>query len=172
MQNWTRPLTSGLTLFPIIVSIRRSAFLVGCQAKEFYVSTVRWDPNREDRKWFDQSALLYCAYYHLQILIHRPFIPSPKKPSPLSFPSLAICTNAARSCSHVLDVQMRRTEVVMPWQCVSAFTSGIVLLLNIWGVKKSATSPDAAQQMQDVHKCMQHLKDIEVRCVLSTRFDG
>ncbi|KZV94714.1 hypothetical protein EXIGLDRAFT_748493 [Exidia glandulosa HHB12029] len=124
---------------------------------------LRWDPGREDVRWFDQSALLYCAYYHLQILIHRPFIPSPKKPSPLSFPSLAICTNAARSCSHVLDTQMRRSNVVMPWQCVSAFTSGIVLLLNIWGVKKSATSPDAASQMQDVHKCMNVLSQVEKR---------
>ncbi|EJD49559.1 hypothetical protein AURDEDRAFT_161117 [Auricularia subglabra TFB-10046 SS5] len=124
---------------------------------------LRWDPNREELQWFDQSALLYCTYYHLQILIHRPFIPSPKKPSPLSFPSLAICTNAARSCSHVLDIQMRRSDVVMPWQCVSAFTSGIVLLLNIWGVKKSATSPDAAQQMQDVHKCMNVLTHVENR---------
>src|SRR5882762_11260525 len=76
--------------------------------------SVRWDPNREDKRFFNQSAALFSAYYHLQIVIHRPFIPSPRRPSPLSFPSLAICTNAARSCSHVLDIQRRRTGLPLP----------------------------------------------------------
>lgn len=58
--------------------------------------------------FFNQSASLYATYYHLQIIVHRPFIPSPRKPTALSFPSLAICTNAARSCIHVLDVQFQR----------------------------------------------------------------
>ncbi len=58
----------------------------------------------------NQSATLYAHYYLLQICIHRPFIPSPRKPSRLTFPSLAICTNAARSCAHVLDVQMKKTD--------------------------------------------------------------
>lgn len=70
--------------------------------------TVHWDPSREDPTFFRQSAVLYCTYYHVQILVHRPFIPSPRKPSPLSFPSLAICTNAARSCSHVVEVGLRK----------------------------------------------------------------
>ena len=74
----------------------------------FFFFPVRWDPTREDENFFNQSASCYALYYHIQILIHRPFIPSPNKPSPLSFPSLAICTNAARSCSHVAEVQRRR----------------------------------------------------------------
>jgi hypothetical protein len=36
---------------------------------------VRWDPMREDPVFFNQSVMLHCAYYHLQIMIHRPFIP-------------------------------------------------------------------------------------------------
>ena len=72
--------------------------------------SVRWDPTREDDDSFNQSASCYALYYHIQILIHRPFIPTPTKPSPLSFPSLAICTNAARSCSHIADIQRRRTR--------------------------------------------------------------
>jgi hypothetical protein len=75
---------------------------------------VRWDPNRENQLFFDQSVSLYSSYYQLQILIHRPFIPSPRKPSPLSFPSLAICTNAARSCSHVVDIQRQRSGFPLP----------------------------------------------------------
>jgi hypothetical protein len=80
----------------------------------YHFSIVRWDPSREDIQFFNQSAYLHASYYHLQILIHRPFIPSPRKPSPLSFPSLAICTNAARSCSHVVDIQRRRTGMPLP----------------------------------------------------------
>ncbi|THH16874.1 hypothetical protein EW146_g3841 [Bondarzewia mesenterica] len=126
---------------------------------------LRWDPTREHRIFFMQSASLYSTYYHLQILIHRPFIPSPRKPSPLSFPSLAICTNAARSCSHVADVQRRRAPgVPVPhFQVMPAFTAGIVLLLSIWGVKRSGVSIDPAKEMQDVYKCMQILKDAESR---------
>ncbi len=58
--------------------------------------------------FLNQSASLYASYYALQISVHRPFIPSPRKPSSLTFPSLAICTNAARSCIHVLDLQYKR----------------------------------------------------------------
>ena len=65
--------------------------------------SVRWDPTRENILFLNQSANLYANYYQLQIAVHRLFIPSPRKPSPLSFPSLAICTNAARSCVRVVD---------------------------------------------------------------------
>ena len=122
---------------------------------------VRWDPHRENALHFNQSATLYATYYHLQILIHRPFIPSPRKPSPLAFPSLAICTNAARSCSHVVDACRRRGRLPLPQLQISAFTAGVVLLLNIWGAKKSGQFVDSEKQMSDVRKCMQALKCIE-----------
>ena len=47
-----------------------------------------------------------------------------------------------------------------------AFTAGIVLLLSIWGVKRSGVSIDPAKEMEDVYKCMQVLKDAETRCVM------
>ncbi|KAF4613756.1 hypothetical protein D9613_007374 [Agrocybe pediades] len=124
---------------------------------------LRWDPNREDENFFNQSVLLYAAYYHVQILIHRPFIPSPSKPSPLSFPSLAICTNAARSCSHIIDVQRKRNDVTTPQSHMYVFTSGVVLLLSIWGGKRSGLSTDPNKEMVDVHKCMQALRSSEER---------
>ncbi|KAI0771317.1 fungal-specific transcription factor domain-containing protein [Trametes elegans] len=123
--------------------------------------TVRWDPNRQNMLFLNQSANLYAHYYQLQIAVHRPFIPSPRKPSPLSFPSLAICTNAARSCIHVLDVQYRRAGGPTFFNQMSLFTAGIVLLLNIWGGKRSGLSTDAAKEMADVHKCMKMLKQLE-----------
>ena len=124
---------------------------------------VRWDPHRENFLHFSQSATLYATYYHTQILIHRPFIPTPRKPSPLSFPSLAICTNAARSCSHVADIQRKRGCQPLPQIQVAVFTAGIVLLLNIWGARKSGATGDPLKQMSDVHKCMQVLHAIEER---------
>ncbi len=62
----------------------------------------------EDPTFFNQSAFLYALYYQVQITVHRQWIPSPKKTSALSFASLAICTNAARSSIHILEVQHER----------------------------------------------------------------
>jgi hypothetical protein len=83
---------------------------------------VRWDPNREDLTFFDQSATLYTAYYQLQITIHKPFIKARRNPV-TSFPSLAICTNAARACTKVVHTHISRlgrtsTEQIvraLPW---------------------------------------------------------
>ena len=126
---------------------------------------MRWDPKRQDLTFFNQSATLYTQYYQLQIAVHRPFIPSPRKPSPLSFPSLAICTNAARSSIHVLDVQARRSGEPSYFNQMSLFTAGIVLLLNIWGGKRSGLSLDPSKEMADVHKCMKMLRQLEPECV-------
>uniref|UniRef100_A0A0W0EWG7 Xylanolytic transcriptional activator regulatory domain-containing protein n=1 Tax=Moniliophthora roreri TaxID=221103 RepID=A0A0W0EWG7_MONRR len=124
---------------------------------------LRWDPNREDEIFFNQSAVLYTQYYVLQIVIHRPFISSPKRPSPLSFPSLAICTNAARSCSHIVDLQRRRKGFLLSMNRMAVFNAGVVLLLNIWGAKRSGLSTDPNREMADVHKCMQVLRVCEKR---------
>ncbi|KXN82670.1 Transcriptional activator protein acu-15 [Leucoagaricus sp. SymC.cos] len=136
-------------------------------ALNHFVDTVpdhlRWDPNREDKRFFNQSVVLWSLYYHIQILIHRPFIPTPSKPSPLSFPSLAICTNAARSCIHVVNVQIKRVPLPNPQVQMAVFTAGIVLLLSIWGGKKSGLSTDPSKEMADVHKCMAVLKGCEAR---------
>ena len=79
---------------------------------------VRWDPKREDDVFFNQSAILYANYYVLQIGVHRVFLTSPQKAGNQSFPSLAICANAARALSHVLDIQQERTGEPIPQQMV------------------------------------------------------
>ena len=87
-----------------------------------YTFSVRWDPNRKEDNLFNQSISLYAACYHVQISIHRTFIPSPNKPSPLLFPSLTICTNAARSCSHVIYIQRKRKNRPPPQIQVGLFS--------------------------------------------------
>ncbi|KAH9851368.1 fungal-specific transcription factor domain-containing protein [Lenzites betulinus] len=120
---------------------------------------LRWDPNREDHIFLNQSAALYAKYYQLQIFVHRPFLPTMRKSSRLTLPSLAICTNAARSCVHVSDVQFRRTGVPIGFNRMPLFTAGIVLLINMWGGKRAGLSNTGA--VADVQKCMAMLKLLE-----------
>lgn len=46
---------------------------------------------------------------------------------------------------------------------MAVFTSGIVLLLSIWGGKRSGLSTDPHKEMADVHKCMEVLRACEDR---------
>ena len=49
---------------------------------------------------------------------------------------------------------------------MALLASGIVLLLNIWGGKRSGLATDPAREMEDVHKAMRMLKSLEGRCVV------
>jgi len=69
----------------------------------------------EDKLFLKQSAALFATYYYLQIFIHRPFIPSPRNRISVTFPSLAICTNAARSCCRVLESYSRVNQLPLPY---------------------------------------------------------
>ncbi|KAF8172539.1 fungal-specific transcription factor domain-containing protein [Mycena galopus ATCC 62051] len=126
---------------------------------------LRWDPNRRDDAFFDQSALLYCSYYQVQMAIHRPFIPQIRHISegePTSLPSLAICTNAARSCSHICEIsRIRKDGVPVPVLISSVFTSGVILLLNVWSGKRTGLPPHLNSAMAEVHKCMATMRVCE-----------
>ncbi|KAG6819032.1 hypothetical protein H0H93_016104 [Arthromyces matolae] len=131
---------------------------------------LRWDPTRPDELFFNQSASLFCFYQHIQILLHRPFIPSPQRPDKaLSFPSLAICTSAARACSRALDVQRRRYGVAPPPLTTTAFSAGVVLLLSIWGGQKAGLNIDFDKEMVDVKRCMDVLALAEIKWYLAGR---
>jgi hypothetical protein len=82
---------------------------------------VRWNPEQPDDLFFRQAALLQCSYYQVQIMIHRPFIAYPDRPSPLSRSALAVCTNAARASARILAAHQRRCEIALPHQLVSPF---------------------------------------------------
>jgi hypothetical protein len=78
--------------------------------------SVRWNPANPDATFLCQSVALHTYFYHLQIQIHRPFL---MKRSALSLTSLAMCTNAARSIAHVLEVAMSRGATLLPASYVS-----------------------------------------------------
>ncbi|KAJ6498814.1 fungal-specific transcription factor domain-containing protein [Mycena sanguinolenta] len=133
---------------------------------------LRWDPNREEEPFATQSACLYASYYHVQIQIHRSFIPSPMNDAPLSstFPSLAICANSARSCSRVMEVQARRSLVAHPQVVSALMDSAIVILLNVWGAGRTGISVDPQRAMQDVQKCIHVLKMYETHWQAAGRY--
>lgn len=138
----------------------------------------------ENMTYLNQAAHLYTSYYYLQIVIHRPYLPSPRKRNPSLFPSLAICTNAARSCVHVTSVQYARNSV-STWQnivrrskCVrtvltcyafqiTLFASAVVLLLNIWTSKRASGHLHPDGELANLHKVMFMLKALERRYVFS-----
>ncbi|THU85686.1 hypothetical protein K435DRAFT_869015 [Dendrothele bispora CBS 962.96] len=134
-------------------------------------SHLKWDPQRKPTVFFEQSAMLYSAYYQLQIFIHRPFIPMPRRPSSVTFPSLTICATAARACSHVARMMDAR-KVVLPFpnMLISVFLSAVILLLNSWSGKRCGATATTEIELADVHACMAVLKAAEIRWPSSGRF--
>lgn len=129
---------------------------------------LRWDPTRADTRLFEHSAMLYAHYYYVQILIHRPFIPTRKHPESVGFPSLAICSNAARSISNILDAVLRRGRSMgkLPGHAISigfvlpASTAAIVLLMNVYAVRQRPQERERC--MSDVRRVIAALREMEL----------
>ncbi|KAJ7495900.1 hypothetical protein B0H11DRAFT_2001129, partial [Mycena galericulata] len=123
---------------------------------------LRWDPERKDRLHFNQSALLHTAYYNVQILLHRPFIPAPLETSPPNpLPSLAICTTAARSCARIFEVYSRRGIPLKYNHLPPIFTAAVVLVLTAWCGRRS--------EQHLVFKCLEVLTEAETRYLAAGR---
>ncbi|KAJ7680700.1 fungal-specific transcription factor domain-containing protein [Mycena polygramma] len=130
---------------------------------------LRWDPDRRNKLHLAQSALLYTAYYNLQILVHRPFIPDPASfhtsaSGPL--PSFTICTNAGRSSARIFDAYIQRGSYVHFNMLASPCTAGIILLIHAWSDKKSGvtSASDSPKELSQVYSCLRILTEAEKRC--------
>lgn len=129
---------------------------------------LRWDPTRGDQQQFQQSAVLYAQYYYVQILIHRPFIPTPRFPNTVGLPSLAICSNAARSICNILDASLRRGRQygLLPGHILDgsfilpAWIAAIILLVSVYSGKQQPAERE--RMLNDVRKCVAALKDMEL----------
>ncbi|KAG7086804.1 hypothetical protein E1B28_002730 [Marasmius oreades] len=135
---------------------------------------LRWNPHMysENKLFFNQSSTLHAHFYWVQIQIHRPFLRvKGNRHRGMAFSSLAVCANAARSCSHVMDVQCREGELPIPFPGTQMvlFNSAVVLLLNIWGGKKLGVTPDPVREMNDVYKCLNVLRSYEERWQIGGR---
>ncbi|KAI0718739.1 hypothetical protein C8T65DRAFT_706675 [Cerioporus squamosus] len=113
---------------------------------------LKWDPHREDGMFFKQCATLFSHFYLFQIAVHRPFIDKRKRQSPLSFTSIVICMNAAKSAIRVLDELYRRATL---------FMSAMVIVLHILSEKRAGRSNTVDQEIQEVQKCMEMLRAVE-----------
>ncbi|KAF7345328.1 Zn(2)-C6 fungal-type domain-containing protein [Mycena sanguinolenta] len=128
---------------------------------------LRWDAQRVDPVFFKQSAALYCTLYLVQMTAHRPFIPMVRE-TPTTLPSLAICTNAARSCSQVIHVWCERMKDPPASILLSPVTiAGIILLLNVWSGKRTGLAPHMNSSITEVHKCIRALRVLEPRWQLA-----
>ncbi|VDC04186.1 unnamed protein product [Peniophora sp. CBMAI 1063] len=124
---------------------------------------LRWDPFNPSKDKLLDAAHLMCQYYHLQILVHRPFITS-RHASTISFPSLAICTNAARSLARIFTTLLARFPI-QAFACLimPAFMSGVVLLLAIWDAKSSGLALNPVKEIEYVQVCLQILQTAKDR---------
>jgi hypothetical protein len=127
---------------------------------------LRWEAKKDNEIFHLQSVSLYAHYYYLQILIHRPLISSSRGSS---FSALAICINAARSCSHIIDLRRDSRQLICSHIQIPVFTAAVVLLLNIWGGKRARVNNDPTQDMRDVHRCMDILKHLEKKWQIAGR---
>ncbi|KAK7034653.1 Gypsy retrotransposon integrase-like protein 1 [Paramarasmius palmivorus] len=133
---------------------------------------LKWDAPKENIIFFQQSAMLYATYYWTQIQVHRPFIPRPGQASVLPFPSLAICSNAARTTVHVLGVLQERRDKdrqfigleMVPNILTPLFASALILLVSVWRGRRTTTSTsESEKEMSDVYRCINMIKPYESR---------
>jgi hypothetical protein len=111
---------------------------------------------------------LYAQYYYCQILIHRPFIPTPRNPNTVGLPSLAICSNASRSICNILDAALRRGRQygLLPGRIldasllVPAWVAAIILLISVHAGKLQAAERE--RTVNDIRKCLAAIKDMEL----------
>ncbi|GAA6007177.1 hypothetical protein JCM11491_003032 [Sporobolomyces phaffii] len=130
---------------------------------------LRWNPAQQDDEALLLSASMYSTYYMSQILVHREYI-SPSRSAALGFPSLAICSNAARSSAHVLDTLRQRGLLYRAYAYapVMAVSNASILLLGRFA------SPDANAQLTpsaaaDVKRCINVLHDLAPTTYLALR---
>jgi len=144
---------NGSILSPTTVSSDFFSF-----SHKLFPPLVCWDTHSRFFQLFEQSALIYGNYYHVQILIHRSFIPTPQQASssldgyPIASHLHQPCANPRRTTeegSRLLPcvVIFLRPSFVLTRPQLPAFTAPIVLLLNIWGGKRSGVTTDPVKQM-------------------------
>ncbi|KAJ6523981.1 fungal-specific transcription factor domain-containing protein [Mycena capillaripes] len=121
-----------------------------------------WDPNRPDGIFFDQSAALHCFYYYTRILLHRPFIPGISSMIEPNGRASGICTEAARACINVANVQHeRRRDTPLFFSQSPVFTSAMILILTKWATTNELSSQ--TDHMALVHKSISILKSQQER---------
>ncbi len=130
-------------------------------------SHLTYDPEESTDEWLIQSTLLHCKYYSCQLLLHRAFITESGATDgypAVEFPSLAICTNAARSIVHIVEVTKARDRLDnLGILGVNALISACnILLIVAWGTRcHGARVADSA--VNDLSGAIELLRCMEER---------
>ncbi|KAJ7824616.1 hypothetical protein B0H14DRAFT_2823363, partial [Mycena olivaceomarginata] len=117
---------------------------------------LRWDPNRTHCR----LTLTYrgdegTVDRHLDLEGLAGYIVQ-------SLPSLAICTNTARSCSHIAEMsRLRKNGSPVPVLISSVFVTGVILLLNVWSRKRTGLPRHMNSAITEVQKCMATMRVCE-----------
>jgi hypothetical protein len=95
-----------------------SLFLCLVCPANFYVLSVRWDPDlkRPADIFFHQSAIIRIHAHHLRLFLHRSNLFT-RQGRDFSLP---ICTDAARGCCSILEVYVERFDQIVPYFQASA----------------------------------------------------
>ncbi|KAJ4487543.1 fungal-specific transcription factor domain-containing protein [Lentinula aciculospora] len=130
---------------------------------------LKWNPHHPDDTILAQLVMLHGNYYWVQIQAHKLFIRSDSL-STSSFPSLAICTNAARSFAHIIQAYHSRPNSFMLTIFIAPmFLSATLLLINTWTSLRAKSSYDPRKDMNDVSRILQILSVYERRYEMAGR---
>ncbi|GAA5917364.1 hypothetical protein JCM6882_006338 [Rhodosporidiobolus microsporus] len=152
---------------------------------------LKWQPSQLSDKDLLLSAHLHGAYYQLQILIHREFLSSSDFRT-FGFPSLSICSNAARSTARLLEVLEQRGGLECPWALapITAVTSSLMLILAAFAASPvpppppsyynpppttSASRPRATltpSALRDLQRCLSALASVRDSNFLARQIYG
>ncbi|KAK1221480.1 Gypsy retrotransposon integrase-like protein 1 [Marasmius sp. AFHP31] len=147
---------------------------------------LKWNPNTTDdlghnlsesNPFFHQSTVLYVTYYWAQMIVHKPFLSTISSPVSTAagarvpgwrFPSMAICTNAAKSVVSLVEIAQRRECLKQGDECrpplsttiTAVISSAIILFVNVWRSKgsRNQSTSTSFQHLGDVFRCFEILK--------------
>ncbi|VDC00344.1 unnamed protein product [Peniophora sp. CBMAI 1063] len=123
---------------------------------------LRWDPtSHSNDAFFLQSAYLHSHYHITQMIVHRPFIATLRKRYP--FPSLAICTNAARSLTRVVEALHGRNRDQIGGLTWMMQYSGLVILVALGHARLGNIRIDHKGGLRDVDLLISIMREGEVR---------
>ncbi|KAJ2927989.1 hypothetical protein H1R20_g9099, partial [Candolleomyces eurysporus] len=131
---------------------------------------LRWNPDRLQGPFLNQSAKLFITYYATQMLAHRQFVMC-KAHQKLAMSSLAICINAARACTRIVERQSRDGKFTAPHAQPALFTAGLMLILNVWRARDTGHALASERRDIDaVFTCIKVIKSYEDRWHVAGRY--
>ncbi|KAL1760642.1 fungal-specific transcription factor domain-containing protein [Schizophyllum commune] len=129
--------------------------------RENLPTVLRWTPDQTNAELRDQAMLLAAALYLAQIQLHRPFIVAPNTSQ--SFPSLAICANAARTCLRMMERNSKMSFTPWPHAVMAIFCSCIVLILYVLHRQQTGNAGDGEKDVKLVFEGLKVMAQYEKR---------